>query len=46
LLPIDAADSRLLGPSLPVNIKDALENEQTTANFHDFCMRPEVNIVL
>lgn len=39
---IDAVDSRLLGPSLPKNIKNALENEATTANFHDFCMRPEV----
>jgi hypothetical protein len=44
-LQIDATDSRLLGPSLPVTIKNALENEQTTANFHDYCMRPEVNII-
>ncbi|CAF0762035.1 unnamed protein product [Rotaria sordida] len=37
----DAADSRLLGKSLPINIENALQNEPTTANFHDFCMRPE-----
>jgi hypothetical protein len=43
-LQIDAADSRLLGSSLPSNVKNALENKPTTANCHDFCMRPEVNI--
>ncbi|CAF4862084.1 unnamed protein product [Rotaria sp. Silwood1] len=37
----DAADSRLLGRSLPINIKNALQHEPTTANFHIFCMRPE-----
>jgi len=37
----DAASSRLLGKSLPLNIKNALENETTTSNFHDYCMRPE-----
>ena len=40
---IDAADSRLFGRSLPVTIKNALEKELTTANYHDFCMRPEVS---
>ncbi|CAF1231256.1 unnamed protein product [Rotaria sp. Silwood1] len=37
----NASDSRLLEGSLPLNIKYALENEPTTANFHNFCMRPE-----
>ncbi|CAF4650946.1 unnamed protein product, partial [Rotaria sp. Silwood2] len=37
----NASDSRLLGPSLPSNIKYALENEPTTSNYHHFCMRPE-----
>jgi gamma-glutamyl hydrolase len=37
----DAADSRLLGSSLPSNVKNALEIKPTTANFHNFCMRPE-----
>ncbi|CAF3252353.1 unnamed protein product, partial [Rotaria sp. Silwood2] len=37
----DATDSRLLGRSLPINIRNALQNEPTTANFHVFCMRPE-----
>ena len=48
-LKIDAKESRLLGPSLPVSVKNALENEPTTPNFHDFCMRPEVknkNLIL
>lgn len=38
----DAADSQLLGSSLPLELKNALENEPITANFHDLCMRPEV----
>jgi len=37
----DANDSRLLGSSLPLNIRNALANETTTANYHDFCMRPQ-----
>ncbi|CAF3844324.1 unnamed protein product [Rotaria sp. Silwood1] len=37
----NANDSRLLGPSLPSNIKYALENEPITSNYHQFCMRPE-----
>lgn len=37
----DAADSRLLGSTLPSNIKSALENEPTTSNYHNWCMRPE-----
>jgi gamma-glutamyl hydrolase len=37
----DAANSRLLGTSLPVSVKNALENEPTTSNYHNFCMRPE-----
>ncbi|CAF3504123.1 unnamed protein product [Rotaria socialis] len=36
----DAADSQLLGSSLPLNIKNALQNDSTTANYHNFCMRP------
>ena len=42
ILSLDANDSRLFGPSLPKNIRDALQNESTTSNYHDFCMRPEV----
>ena len=42
-LQLDANDSRLLGPSLPSNIRNALVNEPTTANFHNYCMRPQVN---
>jgi hypothetical protein len=45
-LRIDAADSRLLGATLPLNIKNSLVNEPTTANFHEYCMRPEVNIFI
>jgi len=37
----DAAESRLLGSSLPSNIKNAVENEPTTSNYHHFCMRPQ-----
>ncbi|CAF1181881.1 unnamed protein product [Rotaria sordida] len=37
----NANDSRLLGTSLPLNVKYALENEPTTSNYHNFCMRPE-----
>ncbi|CAF5166664.1 unnamed protein product [Rotaria sp. Silwood1] len=37
----NASDSRLLGTSLPINVKYALENEPTTANYHNFCMRPK-----
>jgi len=37
----DANDSRLLGSLLPLTIRNALENEPTTANYHEFCMRPE-----
>jgi len=46
LAKIDAANSRLLGTSLPVSVKNALENEPTTSNYHNFCMRPEVNIFM
>ncbi|CAF1260667.1 unnamed protein product [Adineta steineri] len=37
----DAANSRLLGSSLPSSVKNSLENEPTTANYHNFCIRPE-----
>ncbi|CAF0729107.1 unnamed protein product [Adineta ricciae] len=37
----DADNSRLLGSSLPSSVKKGLVNEPTTANFHNFCMRPE-----
>ncbi|UJR33393.1 hypothetical protein I4U23_020840 [Adineta vaga] len=37
----EANQSRLLGSSLPSNVKDSLLNKPTTSNYHDFCMRPE-----
>ena len=40
----EAAESRLLGSSLPAGVKNALENEATTSNFHNYCMRPKVRI--
>ena len=43
LVSLDANTSRLLGSSLPSNIRNALEKEPTTVNLHHFCMRPEVS---